>query len=100
MINQPFIDLYDASAVNTIIECIVRNTPIIVNKLPAVVEYLGINYPLYFKDIKNIPTLLKRDNIINAHRYLKNMDKTFLTIETFISDLQRIITSTINSTFV
>ena len=40
--NIVFIKLVDASAVNTIIECIVRNTPIIVNRLPATEELLGI----------------------------------------------------------
>ena len=46
--NIVFVNLVDASAVNTIIECIVRNTPIIVNKIPAVVEMLGENYPMYY----------------------------------------------------
>jgi hypothetical protein len=39
--------LVDASAINTLVECIVRNTPIIINKLPSVVELLGACYPLY-----------------------------------------------------
>ena len=46
--NIVFINLIDASAVNTLIECMVRNTPIIINRHPVVVELLGENYPLYY----------------------------------------------------
>jgi polysaccharide pyruvyl transferase WcaK-like protein len=90
-----FLKLYDASAVNTLIECIVRNTPIIINKLPAVVEYLGENYPLYFVNIEEVPLLLKRrlfnNKIKKAHKYLKNMNKDFLKVEYFINSLTKII---------
>jgi polysaccharide pyruvyl transferase WcaK-like protein len=91
-----FIKLYDASAVNTLIECIVRNTPIIVNKLPAIVEYLGEDYPLYYHDINEVPKLLNikwyNNKIKKAHRYLKNMNKDHLKIETFIKELNKIVT--------
>jgi hypothetical protein len=85
-----FLKLNDASAVNTIIECISRNTPIIVNKLPAVEEYLGPKYPLYYTDINDVPRLLKNKLIIKANTYLKNMNKDFLKIETFINSMKLI----------
>ena len=85
------LQLYDASAVNTIIECIVRNTPIFVNKLPAVVEYLGEKYPLYYDDINNVPTMINNNKLIRqAHCYLKNMNKDFLKIETFVGNMKQI----------
>jgi hypothetical protein len=81
--------LYDASAVNTIIECIVRNTPIFVNRLPAVVEYLGDEYPLYYNDINDVPAMINNNKlIIRSHNYLKNMNKDFLKIETFIDKIK------------
>jgi hypothetical protein len=91
-----FIKLFDASAVNTLIECIVRNTPIIINKLPAVVEYLGEDYPLYYNNVEEVPNLLhvkffKTNHIYKAHKYLKEMNKDFLKIETFINSLKKII---------
>ena len=46
--NIVYLDLYDTSANNVIIECMARHTPILVNPLPAVREYLGEDYPLYF----------------------------------------------------
>jgi hypothetical protein len=45
--------LVDASTVNTVLECIVRNTPIIINRHPAVVELLGNDYPLFYNGSKN-----------------------------------------------
>lgn len=81
--NIVFVDLIDASANNAILECIVRNTPIIVNKLEAVVEYLGEDYPLYFEKLTDIPSLLEKDKIVEAHQYLCKLDKTELSIDYF-----------------
>ncbi len=85
-----YLKLYDSSANNAIIECISRSTPVVVNKLPAVVEYLGENYPLYH-DFENnsISDLLNDDRIIQAHNYLKNMNKEFLKGEYFVSKIKK-----------
>jgi len=90
--NIVFINLVDASAVNTIIECIVRHTPIIVNKHPAVVELLGEKYPLYIKDL-NVYKLLQSDKLIRkAYRYLKNLHSQNFSISTFLKSFHKIIT--------
>jgi hypothetical protein len=86
-INIVFIELFDASANNTVLECIIRNTPIIVNKLPAVVEYLGEEYPLYFNELSEVNDLLSDEQILSAHLYLKSIDKTDLTIDYFTKKL-------------
>lgn len=89
--NIVFVDLYDAAANNTILECIVRNTPIIVNKIEPVVEYLGEDYPLYFHYLNEIPFLLKdQDKILAAHNYLSNLNKSDLSIEYFSKQLMDI----------
>jgi hypothetical protein len=86
-----FLKLKDASAVNTIIECIIRNTPIVVNKLPAVEEYLGPNYPLYYKNLEDVPGILKNKGlIVKANTYLKNMNKDFLKIENFLKSMRNL----------
>jgi hypothetical protein len=81
--NIVFIKLVGASAVNTVIECIVRNTPIVVNKLPAIVEVLGENYPLYYTTLEDATKVITLRNIEKAYNYLKKLDKTMLKIETF-----------------
>ena len=87
--NIVFIDLFDAAANNTILECILRRTPIIINRLPATVYYLGEDYPLFFKDINEVPDLLTRENIVNAHEYLKTIKLT--SIKEFLSNLLNIL---------
>lgn len=84
--NVVFVSLIDAAAVNTIQECIVRNTPLFVNPLPAVVEVLGPDYPLYFTDISQVPSLMTLENITAAHEYMASMDKTLLDIDTFMNN--------------
>jgi hypothetical protein len=85
--NIVFVDLFDAAANNTVLECIVRNTPIIINKIEGVVEYLGPNYPLYFNNISEVNDLLVTNKLISAYFYLKNMNKEDLTIKYFTNKL-------------
>lgn len=87
--NIVFLNLVEASACNTLIECIVRNVPIIINKLPAVVELLGDTYPLYYNTMAEageIVTNVKK--IIAAHIYLCKLDKTNLNINYFLDDFE------------
>ncbi len=76
--NVVAIELFDSSANNVVVECIARNTPIVVNRHPAVVEYLTDGYPLYFTDPSEIPELLSMDRVVAAHEYLAGLDKSWL----------------------
>lgn len=98
--NIVIINLTDASAVNTLLECMARNTPIIINDLPAVVELLGKNYPLYITcehddyysfniQVNNLIKDFK--NIEKAHKYLKSLDKKKLHVDFFIKKLLNIV---------
>ena len=82
-----YLDLEDATANNVILECIKFNTPVIIRKIPAVIEYLGINYPLYFENEKDLNMLASNDYLCNkiteANVYLQNMDKSHILCETF-----------------
>jgi hypothetical protein len=82
--NIVFIDLYDSAANNTVLECIVRNTPIIINRTPGVVEYLGAEYPLYFTTLGDVDGLLAIERLQSAHDYLCAMDKSRFTMEHFM----------------
>ena len=66
-----FLDLIDASGVTTIVECIVRGTPILINRIAPVEEYLGSDYPLYYSSREEADRKLQdRGRIIDAHRHL------------------------------
>jgi len=94
--NIVFLKLIDASAINTLIECIVRATPIVINKIKPVVEVLGDSYPLFYSDVSEVEKLVTMKNIEKAHQYLKRMDKTKFKIETFIKNFQHILTQLSN----
>lgn len=89
--NIVFLNLIDASAVNTIIECIVRHTPLLINPIEPVIEMLGEKYPLYYKDAFQASTLLNDSTqILAAHAYLKEMDKTRFTLPHFSQEIEKI----------
>jgi hypothetical protein len=88
--NIVFIDLFDAAANNTILECIIRNTPIIVNKLSPIIDYLGEDYPLYFNHLNEVPELLINEKILAAHNYLTKINKDELSIDLFAKKLMEI----------
>lgn len=82
--------LFGAAANNTIVECIARATPIIVNRWPAVVEYLGENYPLLVDSPSEIHNyLLDDERIVAAHEYLLKLrsEATWLNPNSFAKEL-------------
>lgn len=81
--NVVFLDLIDCSAVNTIIECIVRNTPVVVNRLPGTIELLTKDYPLFYDKLTDVPKLLKPKSVKKAHEYLTKLNKERFRIEYF-----------------
>ena len=83
-----FLDLYDSSANNAVIEAIARTTPILVNRLPAVVEYCGEDYPLYYDNLDEAAALLcDKQKIFDAHEHLKALDTRWLSGNYFAADL-------------
>jgi polysaccharide pyruvyl transferase WcaK-like protein len=86
--NIVFLNLIDCSAVNTVIECIVRNTPIVINRIPQTVQLLGETYPLFYTSADQVNSLLTLDQITAATNYLKNLDKEPYRIETFIRTIK------------
>lgn len=88
-----FLDLIDCSAANTVVECIVRNTPIIVNKLEPLEEYLGADYPGFWKDIRSVWRVFNPTRVYEINKYLQNLDKSDLTFETFVEKVRESINS-------
>jgi hypothetical protein len=75
-------------ASNLLVECIVRNTPIFVNKLNAVVEYLGENYPLYYDTKEELISKINNLSAIKmAHEYLKRISNEDFTMIGFKNKL-------------
>lgn len=68
-----FVDFYDTSANNAIIEAMARATPIICPPNRAIIDYLGEDYPLYFNSYQEVEDMLAdKELIVLAHDYLVN----------------------------
>lgn len=92
IINNSFLVIYqiNASANNSIVEAIARNIPIFCNRLPAVEEYLGTDYPLYFETVAELESLIGNRALIHkAHEYLVSREdlKDKLTYHRFLHDI-------------
>lgn len=81
--------MYASAANNVILECIARATPIIVNPIPSVVEYLGPDYPLYAATTEEAELLLSNpDHIRAAADYLaRSINHSDLTYDSFCDQL-------------
>jgi hypothetical protein len=56
-----------------VVECLARGTPLLVNKLPAVEEYLGPDYPLYYHDLEAAAAYaVDLPRLRAAHEYLRH----------------------------
>jgi len=90
--NIVFLNLVDCSAVNTVIECIVRNTPLIVNRHPAIEEILGKDYPGFYSTLQEASALcVSLSSIEHMHQHMKMIDKSRYQLENFMMDFQEII---------
>ncbi|MGJ5820780.1 hypothetical protein [Paludibaculum fermentans] len=61
-----FLDLYDTVVNNTVVECIVRGTPLVCNRLPALVELLGEEYPLFYSNLEEAARKAEDFELIRA----------------------------------
>jgi len=85
--NVVFLDLVDASAANTLVECIVRKTPLVVRRIPPVEEALGKDYPLFWQRREEIPSLLQEEKILAAHEYILGLDDSLYRLENFYREM-------------
>jgi hypothetical protein len=68
-----FLNFCDCGVSNTVIECIVRNTPLLVNRLEPLYEYLGTDYPFYYASLEEAANKLSDTKMIyDTYDYLKN----------------------------
>jgi hypothetical protein len=87
-------EYWDVSASNTVIEAIARSTPIFVNRLPALEEYLGAGYPLFFDHLDQVPSMLNDPaRIRDASSYLNELDKSWMSVESFVREVARFVSS-------
>lgn len=88
-----FMNLTDATANNTILECIARGTPVLVNPVGGIREYLGNKYPLFYDTLEEAKNLINDldDNLLkNTHSYLLKLKNKY-SIDLFTNKLGKIV---------
>lgn len=87
-----FSEYWDVSASNVVVEAIARNTPLVLNRHPALEEYLGAEYPLFFDDIRDVRELLSDPTRIeHAWGLISEMDKTWLSASSFADNVVKFV---------
>jgi hypothetical protein len=82
------LDLIEASASDTLLECIMTCTPVYVKRHPAIIEYIGKDYPLLFDEVDQIK--VRDSDLQKAHEYLVTLDKYKFTSAAFRDNLLKI----------
>ncbi|KAF6252678.1 hypothetical protein COO60DRAFT_1643799 [Scenedesmus sp. NREL 46B-D3] len=88
--NIVFLHLTDASAVNTVLECIVRGTPLIVNRHPALEEVLLPSYPGFYEDLVEAASMATDLRVLGrAREHMLALPKDGLRLSVFLEGVQR-----------
>jgi hypothetical protein len=80
-----YMDVFDVTASNLLLECIRCETPIILKRHPALEQYIGAEYPLFFDNVTDIENLNEKQlmrMIREANKYLSSLDKTHISQQT------------------
>ena len=90
--NVVFLDMVDCSAANTALECLVRNTPLFVNRLPALEEVFGTDYPGFYENLVDA-SLMVVDvaKIARVHEHLAGLDKYPYASDVFVAAVRTIV---------
>lgn len=94
--NIVIIPLWNASANNAVLECLEMNIPVFITRMPAVEEYLGKEYPMFYTDISEVEKVINNVELLHqkyreTHEYLLSIDKSDIKLEHFNSELLKII---------
>jgi hypothetical protein len=63
-----------------------------VNKIPGTVALLGENYPLFYKDVTEVPRLVTDKKVDQAHQYLRKLDIKRFRVSYFLDQMIEVIT--------
>jgi hypothetical protein len=94
--NIVIIPLWNASANNAVLECLEMNIPVFITRVPAVEEYLGKEYPMFYTDISEVEKVINNIKLLHrkykeTYKYLLTIDRSDIRLEYFNSELLKII---------
>lgn len=88
--NIVYLNLFDAVGTTTVTECVASGTPVLINKVGAVTEYLGEDYPFYYETPEEATHKASDlDLIRRTAEYLRTHElRERMTDEHFLESLQ------------
>lgn len=88
--NLVFLDLYDTVVNNTVLECVVRRTPLVCNRLPSLEELLGPDYPLFFDDLEEAAAKAEDLGLVEkAHQRFAAIPQDAFSQQRFLDSVAR-----------
>ncbi|MEZ0153475.1 MAG: hypothetical protein AB9Q22_01035 [Candidatus Reddybacter sp.] len=80
-----FIGLHETSANNAVCECISYGVPFVAPRHPAIIEYVGEDYPLLYDDVTEV-SRISIDDVVKGHEYLQRNThlKESLSLDKFV----------------
>jgi hypothetical protein len=69
-----FVNFTDVGVSSTVVECIAQGTPLLVNRHPSLIDYLGESYPFFYSDLEQAARkLADKDLIRQTGEYLSRI---------------------------
>ena len=90
--NLAFTHLLGNGANNTVLDCVARGTPLLVNRMPCTIEYLGADYPMLWEDLRDAGYKMSLAHEATHHLRRPELRARF-TIEKFLDDLTTALSS-------
>ena len=88
--NIIYLNLYNSTCNNVVLECIKSHCPILINRLKSLEYYLGEDYPFFYETFEEAERKCNDLKLIyRTHIYLKNLDKSKFNIEAIIEKINK-----------
>jgi hypothetical protein len=82
-------EFVDCAATTVVVEALARCTPMLLNRHPALIEYVGEAYPMFFDNIEECEQLLHPDNVVKTHEYIQDRNRNFLQVSSFTEQFRQ-----------
>lgn len=85
--NVVFLRLRAATGVDVVQDCVAHATPLIVNRLPALEEVLGADYPGFYASLPDAAAAATDVDLLRrCHEHLAGLDASRFSLSRFLSD--------------
>ena len=89
-----FMYIIDCSVIPFILDCIVKNIPVVINYHEALFEYLGTSYPLFYSSYSEASKIIENYSLLEkGYNYLVNLNKDNYSFDKFKIKMKEILSA-------